>query len=431
MSRQHLSVHGALFLAYVHPADRFNIEVLLDESLRRGSPYMATYRWIRPDNNEVRFIHCRASTDPATKLFKGLMLDITTEISKLRADGDLPLAVGDLLTHLGLPGLTLDAELTIRSVNLNDKHYPLSFGVPDFQYEMVAPGVPLLNCFESATSKQLVQKILEKLSGPVAHDVEFSVDGFQTIIKPLTSHGSPHGVIIFVLDRRSEESAREHAAALERELIQLSAIRTYRQTIAASTQEIAGYSALITRHARGNPLLAAISDSLVQSIRELAATTDQLNGSTITPIPKHGARAKKKGAPSPQSLRRISNAHAVFASHSPRCATSHALMLRESGVVCAAADLEETTLINLLRSSPTISVVVVDAPTQERNLATLLRRIKREVPRAHIVCLASRDEDVHSVLLRAGAVVVLSKPATGREIEKCVKTLLSLAPVVD
>lgn len=106
-------------------------------------------------------------------------------------------------------------------------------------------------------------------------------------------------------------------------------------------------------------------------------------------------------------------------------------MLRESGAICAAADLEETSLINLLRTSPTISVVVVDAPTQERNIAPLLRRIKREAPRAHLVCLASRDEDVHSALLRAGAVVVLSKPATGREIEKCVKTLLSLAPAVD
>lgn len=431
VSRQHLSVHGALFLAYVHPADRFNIEVILDESLRKGSPYVATYRWIRPDTNEVRFIHCRAATDPGTRLFSGIMMDITPEMSKLRADGDLSLAVGDILHHLGLPGMTLDVGLIIRSVSLGQKHYPISFGVSDFHHDKIGPGVPLIDCFESEGSKRAVREIFDKLSGPFAHDGEFSVDGFQTVIKPLYSHGAFHGAALYVLDRRREESAREHAATLERELIQLGAIRAYRQTIAAATQEIAGYSALITRHARGNPLLSAISDSLIQSIRELAATTDQLNRPTISPVPKNGARAKKKGTPSPHSLRRASNAHAIFASPSPRCATSHALMLREAGVVCAAADLEETNLLHLLRSCPTISVIIVDAPTQERNLAPLLRRLKRETPRAHVVCLASSDDEIHAALLRAGATVVLSKPATGREIEKCVKTLLSLASTPD
>jgi CheY-like chemotaxis protein len=359
------------------------------------------------------------------------MLDITTEISKLRADGDLPLAVGDLLTHLGLPGMTLDIGQTIRSVNLGDKHYPISLGVSGLQYEKIGPGVPLLNCFETEGSKQAAQEILNKLSGPFAHDLAFSVDGFQTIIKPLTSHGVHHGSVLFVLDRRSEESAREHAAALERELIQLGAIRTYRHTIAAATQEIAGYSALITRHSRGNPLLAAISDSLLHSIRELAATTDQLHKPSISPIQKSGTRVKRKGVPSRPSLRSASNAHVVFASQSPRCATSHALMLRESGVICAAADIEEASLLNLLRSCPTISVVVVEAPAQEQNLAPLLRRLKRDAPRVHLVCLASRDEGLHSTLLRAGATLVLSKPAPGREIEKSVKTLLSLVPAVE
>jgi CheY-like chemotaxis protein len=431
VSRQHLSVHGALFLAYVHPADRFNIEVLLDEAIRQGSPYMATYRWIRPDTNEVRFIHCRASTEPSSKLFKGIMLDITPETSKLRADGDLPLALGDLLTHLDLPGLTLDLELTIRAVNLNDKHYPLSFGVPDFDHDRIAPGVSFLECFQSVASKETMQGILEKLSGPVPHDIQFSLDGFQTILKPLIAHGSPYGVVIFVLDRRGEASARDQVAALERELIQFNAIRTYRDTISAATQEIAGYSALISRHARGNPLLAAISDSLLQSIRELAATTDQLTGPNIPPISKNAIRAKRKGSATTHTLRRASNAHVVFASQSPRCATSHALMLRDSGVICAAADLDETSLTALLRSCPNVSIVILDSPTQERTLTTLLRRLKREAPKVHLVCLASRDDTAHSALLRAGAVVVLSKPATGREIEKTIRTLLTLSPVAE
>ena len=427
VSRQHLSVHGALFLAYVHPSDRFNTEVQLDTALRNETPYVATYRWIRPDSNEVRFIHCRASTDPATKLFRGILLDITPETSKLRADGDLTLAVGDLLKHIELPGMTLDLELAIRSINMRDKDYPLSFGVPDFQHEKIALGASILDCFTSVDSKRKIQEMLEKLSGPYAHDLEFSVDGFQTIIKPLSTDGSPQGVIVFVLDRRAEDAAREHVAALESEILQLGAIRTYRHTISAATQEIAGYSALITRHAKGNPLLGAISDSLFQSIRELAVTTDQLNAPSISPLTKSAGRPKRKRAPTSHSLRRASNAHVIFASHYPRCATSHALALRESGLMCAAADLEEISLVALLRASPTISVAVIDAPTQERSLAPLLRRIKREVPRIHLVCLATKDEEIHSTLLRAGAVAVLTKPAPTREIERTVRKLLDIS----
>jgi len=427
VSRQHLSVHGALFLAYVHPSDRFNTEVQLDAALRDGAPYVATYRWIRPDSNEVRFIHCRAGTDPATKLFKGIILDITPETSKLRAEGDLALAVGDLLKHLGLPGLTLDPELTIRSIHASDKDYPISFGVADFTHEKIAPGASLLDCFTSADSKRKIQDTLEKLSGPFASELTFSVDGFQTIVKPLSTDGAPQGIVIFVIDRRAEESARERASQLESEISRLGAARTYRHSISAATQEIAGYSALITRHAKGNPLLGAISDSLLQSIRELALTTDQLNSPSPSPFSKRAEKTKRRRAATSHALRLTSNAHVIFASRHPRCSTSHALALRESGLMCAAADLEETSLLALLRASPTISVLVIDAPTQERGLAPLLRRLKREAPRIHLVCLATNDAEAHSALLRAGAVAVLTKPATARDIEQIVRKLLEIA----
>lgn len=426
VSQQHLSVHGALFLAYVHPADRFNTEVLLDTALRDGVPYIATYRWIRPDSNEIRFIHCRANTDQTTNLFRGIIVDITPETAKLRAGGDLALAVGDLLQHVELPGFTFDLELTIRSINPSLKNYPLSFGVTDFQHDKLAPGVSLLDCFGSEASRRAVHDALEGLSGAHQRELKFSVDGFQTVIRPLISDGCAHGFVIVVVDRREEENARAHAAILESELQKSDAIRTYRPAIAAATQEIAGYSALITRHARGHPLLAAISDSLIQSIRELALTTDQLSNPTATPLTKSRGMRVKKRSTTPQTLRRTSNAHVVFASELPRCATSHALMLREAGVSCAAAELDESHLLSVTRSSPTIKVIVIDAPTQERKLCPLLRRLKRESPRVHLVCLATNDDEVHTALLRAGAVRVLSKPAPGREIERAVRALIEL-----
>jgi CheY-like chemotaxis protein len=423
---QHLSIHGALFLAYVHPADRFSTEVFLDTALREGTPYVATYRWIRPDSNEVRFIHCRATREPGTSLFKGILVDITAEAPKLRSGGDLALGIGDLLRHLALPGIALDPELTVLSVNLQPHHPPLSLGVSDLDYEKLRPGASLLACVSSDESRSHLQGTLEKLLVPGATPFSCNVDGFETIGHPLQADGMSHGVVIYTLDKRNERRALEQVSALEHELQLIHSMRTFRPRVAASIQEIAGYGALITRHSRSNPLLAAISDSLLHSIRELAATTDQLHAapSKSSLLPKHHSR-RRKGS-SPLVFSRNTSAQVVFTSLSPRCATSHALALRDSGIPCATASLDEQDLTTLIRTAQRIAVLILDTPINERECASLIRRIKRTAPHLHIVCLASSDPGTHTTLLRAGAVTVLSKPASIREVEKTVRTLLTL-----
>jgi len=426
VAQQHLSVHGALFLAYVHPADRFSTEVLLDTALREGTPYVTTYRWIRPDSHEVRFIHCRAVREPDSHLFKGILLDITAETPKLRAGGDLALGIGDLFSHLSLPGLTLDPELTICSMNLQPHHARISLGVPDLDHAKLRTGLSILDCVQSANSQSQLQVTLEKTLATDAQQLSFKEEGFETIIHPLRADGIPHGIAIYTLDRRAELRAIEQAAALEHELRQIKEIRNLRPRIAASTQEIAGYSALITRHSKNNPLLAAISDSLLQSIRELAATTDQLQpiGAASSNIPALPHR--RKPSVSPHALARSPSANVVFASASPRCATSHALALRESGIPCASVPLEEQEIAALIRTAHRIDVIVIDTPTDEQRCAPLIRRLKRTAPHIFVLCLASNDPDLQAAFMRAGAVTVISKPASMREVEKAVRKLLAL-----
>lgn len=423
---QHLSIHGALFLAYVHPADRFGTEVLLDTALRDGTPYVATYRWIRPDSNEVRFIHCRAARIPATPLFKGMMIDITSEASKLRADGDLALSIGDLLKHLALPGIALDNELTIRAVNLEPHHPALSLGVTDLDYEKLRPGVSLIDCVSRGDSRTKIQDTFEKLLTPHATPLSFTVDGFETIAHPLYADGMVHGVAIFTLDKRGEHKALEHAAALEQELKEAHSYRSLRSHIITATQEIAGYGALITRHSRANPLLSAISDSLLQSIRELAATTDRLHRPAHSIAAVKSASPRRRRSATPFTAKRTPSAHVIFVSESPRCATSHTLALRESGIPCATAPYDEHELLELLRAAQRIEVVIIDAPRNEGECPPLVRRLKRAAPHILVVCLASNDPATHANLLRAGTVAVLSKPASMREVEKVTRKLLAL-----
>jgi DNA-binding response OmpR family regulator len=113
-------------------------------------------------------------------------------------------------------------------------------------------------------------------------------------------------------------------------------------------------------------------------------------------------------------------------SESPRCATSHTLALRESGVPCAIAPYDEHELLELLRAVPRIEVVLLDAPRNEGECAPVIRRLKRAAPHLFVVCLASNDPTTHANLLRAGAVTVLSKPASMREVEKVTRKLLAL-----
>jgi len=424
--QQHLSIHGALFLAYVHPADRFSTEVLLDAALRNGTPYVATYRWIRPDTNEVRFIHCRAEREPDTRLFKGILLDITAETPKLRAGGDLAVGIGDLFRHLSLPGLALDQELTIRSITLEAHHPTLSLGVPDLDYEKLRAGASLFDCARSNESRDLLRHTLEQLLAPDARPITFHEDGFETIAHPLRADGIPHGIAIYTLDRRTERRAVEQVAMLEHELRQIQDMRSFRPRIAAATQEIAGYGALITRHSRTNPLLAAISDSLLQSIRELAATTDQLHPNAKSSLTTALRFPRRRKGTYPLAFSRNPSAHVLFASESPRCATSHALALRESGIPCATASLEEQELTTLARTAQRIDIVIIDTPSNERGCTPLIRRLKRAAPHLLVICLVSNDPGTHAALLRAGAVTVLSKPVPIRDVEKTVRKLLAL-----
>lgn len=426
VTQQHLSIHGALFLAYVHPADRFSTEVLLDAALRNGTPYIATYRWVRPDTNEVRFIHCRATRDTDSRLFTGILIDITAETPKLRAGGDLSVGIGDLLQHLALPGISLDPELTIRSINLEPHHPPLSLGVPDLDYEKLRAGVSILDCVHTLDSQNQLRLTLEKLLVPDAQPTRFNEDGYETVAHPLRADGISHGIALYTLDKRSERNAIEQATALEHELRLIQDMRKFRPRIAAATQEIAGYGALITRHARSNPLLAAISDSLLQSIRELAATTDQLGPRESPALSASLRSTRRRKNTSPLTFGRNPSAHVIFTSESPRCATSHALALRESGIPCATSSLDEHELVPLVKNASQMEVVIIDAPIHERGCAPLIRRLKREAPHLFIMCLASNDPATHAALLRAGVITVLTKPASIRDVERTTRKLLAL-----
>ena len=74
---------GNLFLRHVHPDDRFLLMTDLENALKGKESYRATYRWIRPDNNELRWLHCRAQLvrRETEEVFEGIMIDLSHEFT--------------------------------------------------------------------------------------------------------------------------------------------------------------------------------------------------------------------------------------------------------------------------------------------------------------------------------------------------------------
>lgn len=70
---------GDLFLRYVHNDDRFATLSSLEQALSKKENYCSIYRWIRPDNNELRWLYCRATHREVgnSSLLEGFIMDIS------------------------------------------------------------------------------------------------------------------------------------------------------------------------------------------------------------------------------------------------------------------------------------------------------------------------------------------------------------------
>lgn len=135
---------GNLFLRYVHPRDRFTLLAKLEDALAGIAPYNVTYRWIRPDIREIRWIHCRATLKQVgdQPLFEGMLF----EIAKTRSQtGELV----HLLDALETVFILLDSDLTVVYNNGYAKTAGFNFGDIGFDFEKLVQGQPLERAFSN------------------------------------------------------------------------------------------------------------------------------------------------------------------------------------------------------------------------------------------------------------------------------------------
>jgi hypothetical protein len=423
-------LHGAFFLAYVHPADRYRVESLLESVLQGSGPYVATYRWIRPDTQEVRVLHCRGMLEADGSLMRGFIIDLSAEVPTLQSHCDFLDSMGFGLSQLGVTSLTIDTEFRIRS-----SHGPLlegafSLGLQDLDLPLLRPGRSFPECFKSDRSRDVITELLSRaLNGSVT---EMTWRGYEGHIRPVVVTGVVQGLVVVVADIKIQQSLEDAVKSSETRLRAFEESAHSARALIDLTQEMVGFAALVGRQANGNPLVRHAMEALLTTAREAGVVAQKLIhdheslqlGGTAKPttrnsVPEYGTETTISGI-------KGSGATIVFAAKDRRTSSSFTSLLMDSGFHCASASLEEGELRNVLLTHKFVRLVILDISHETHHGALLLRRIRKFFPALQLLCLVSGPVDGFPELRSAGANQLLAKPVSARDIERVARNLLSL-----
>lgn len=420
---KHLSAQGALFLAHIHPCDRFTTQEALDRSLHTGESLSAVYRWIRPDSREVRLLLCRGEAHGSPGVFRGVIIDITEQATTLQGDGELAAGVGLLLPQLGIPGVTLDLEFTIQALSHHNELPADWLGVDDLDSALLIPGASILDAVGSDRSRNILRTALERALARPEKAVEHPGKGYKTLLRALSIHGTPLGMACYVIDLSQDLRHNDSITRLLSDIKNLEAVRATAPALVSLAQEIGAYSALISRHAHSNPLLEAIGSSLANAVEELGSAAATM--STPRDVKISSRSHLEKPTPPCERPPLPAEGSTIVAAVLLRNASAHVLALQDAGLLCEAATLDEGHIAKLIKGSRGVRCVVIDVPPDQKTTAPLIRRIKREHPTVHFIALVPSTETEYGELLRSGVTLLLAKPTPTREIERAIRMLLS------
>lgn len=292
-----IATDGNLFLRHMHPDDRFTLLADLENALADGLEYRATYRWIRPDTDELRWLHCRgklSATDEEQKIFDGVIVDLTSEFTGHVARIAGPDSLSTILSAFPTLIFTLDKDLRIVRLNRPASLTTFDFADPEFHHENFAVGRLFSSCFpENSQSQFLLNYLFEVMEDKKSH--------FRTRID---SHGAIYSLEVLALREKSGVtgvlviiSDISENVKLEREIAKLNkaeGIRVFASGVTDnlnnSLQSILGHAAAIRDNSR-NPELAAGSAQAIMEIVERASglarqliSLDPPQADTIGPV---------------------------------------------------------------------------------------------------------------------------------------------------
>lgn len=287
---------GNLFLRHVHPDDRFLLMTDLEQALKGKSPYRATYRWIRPDNNEVRWLHCRAGISGSgdARIFDGMIVDLSNEFTGSVGKIAGPDSVATVLAAFPTTVFTVDSDLRLLRINRPRDEFPFNFGDPTFRLEAFRIGRPILSCFGDPDQRAHYEaRTREVLEGKIPFYRTRIANGETVLsleITPLSELNAVAGLLFVVSD--VTEIVR-----LERQLTELQKAEGLRLLAAGvahnfnnALQSIVGQAAAIHSHPEKREVVEQASQAIIDVVSRTSELTRQLavfddsKSSTPTPV---------------------------------------------------------------------------------------------------------------------------------------------------
>ena len=273
---------GNLFLRHVHADDRYLLMTDLERALKGEGPYRATYRWLRPDNNELRWIHCRAGVikREGKPIFEGLLFDLSEEFTGEIGQLAGPDSLNTILSAFPTLVFTVDRDLRLKRVNRKREDEPFRFGDPNFHLDQFRIGRPLLEAFADKELRDFYAKLLQYLlDGRTPHyRSRIKVDEivYNLEIIPLINRAVIDGLLFNVSD--ISESVK-----LERQLAQLQKMEGLgllaegvAHNFNNALQGILGHAAIVSNHPENRELVKKAGEEIMDIVTRSSELTRQL-----------------------------------------------------------------------------------------------------------------------------------------------------------
>lgn len=278
---------GNLFLRHVHPDDRYDLMKALEVGLRGEAPYRVTYRWIRPDKNETRWLHCRAELvapeNGNVALFQGLVLDLTEEISERTMPGGAPSLPAVLQA---IPGnlILLDRDLRIVLTHLESTAvFPL--GEELLQAEDLCTGRELIEYLPNTANREQYRTILsEMLEQRLPHYREriatkkglLDEAAYELKINPVVMQARVVGILLSAKNLTDQRALEEKIAQLQRNEGEIQIAASVAHNFNNALQSILGQATVLRNHPEDQTLVRKAGQSILDIVEESSDLARQL-----------------------------------------------------------------------------------------------------------------------------------------------------------
>ncbi len=271
-----------LFLRHVHPDDRFALLTELEEAFRGQAPYRATYRWIRPDTDETRWLHCRAQMHEMQneKSLDGIIMDLSEEFTGEMSRIAGPDSVQTLLAALPTLVFTIDRDLRVLRINRSDGNSIFNFGDDKFRFNEVRIGRPLFNSFGNQDLRKEYEEICRSiLDGKIPHHsrrIALEDTVFALEMAPLADKDAIHGILLTVSDISTMVRLEREMATLQRaeglRLLAAGVAHNFNNTL----QGILGHASILANHADNKIFVEKAGVAITDLVHRASELTKQL-----------------------------------------------------------------------------------------------------------------------------------------------------------